>query len=43
MFGSRENHREKLKKSKGKALVKDLSPPYSFLKQRKSKEKEKAP
>ena len=43
MFGSRENPREKLKKSKGKALEKDSSSPYSVWKQRKSKEKEKAP
>ena len=43
MFGSQENHREKLKKSKGKALEKDSSPPYSVWKQIKSKEKEEAP
>ena len=43
MFGIWENQRGKLKKSKGGALGKDSSPPYSVWKQRKSKEKEKAP
>ena len=43
LFGSRENQREKLRKSKGKSIEKTSSPLCSVWKLRKRKEKGKAP